>query len=258
MNLRQRLEALVENPRLQASGRDYEFIKSLLAYYNKNKRLTSGRRVWVDRLEERYSADAPDNSDQEMADRISRLLSRVAVDTWDYKFLGSIAERNRQHGQLSPKQVHILGKIEGRYSEEALASRDAWVGNWNAEKAERIKAAAEYYLANPPYYGDLARQVLDNAAFVPTERQYRAMTENKFAAKVIREHFSEPAFPVGSKVSARSCATGRFRNKKGFVMKVGAKPITAAAKGSKVYMVLPIGDSVPVYVEERHLKKGRF
>ena len=33
MNLRERLNALVANPRIQFAGRDLNFAKSLLAYY---------------------------------------------------------------------------------------------------------------------------------------------------------------------------------------------------------------------------------
>ena len=48
-HLRIRLTALVENPYLPPARR--EFAESLLTYYNQKKRLTAGRRQWVDRLE---------------------------------------------------------------------------------------------------------------------------------------------------------------------------------------------------------------
>ena len=49
MTLGNRLETLTTSPFL--SQRDKEFASSLLAHYNLRKSLTSGRRVWVDRLE---------------------------------------------------------------------------------------------------------------------------------------------------------------------------------------------------------------
>ena len=76
--------------------------------------------------------------------------------------------------------------------------------------------------------------------------------------KVLTAHFAEPAFPNGSKIEFRSSAPVRYRGLKGFVMKTDAKPVTNAARGTKVYMVLPVGEATPIFVEERHLKRGRF
>ena len=258
MNLRERLNALVVNPRIQFAARDLKFAKSLLAYYERTGRLTSGRRVWVDRLEARYADDAPDNSDAAVTERIEAVMARAEVGSWDHNFLGSVLQQNRERGQLSQRQLEILTKIEERYSQSALDKKAAWAGCWTEEMADRMRVAAAYYAANPPYYGDLARQVLDNPNFVPTERQYRAMVENKYAAKVITAHFSDPAFPVGSKVMGRANAPFGIKGKMGFVMKTDAKPVTNAARGTKVYMVLPVGEPTPIYCEERHLKRGRF
>jgi hypothetical protein len=154
--------------------------------------------------------------------------------------------------------VEILEKIEGRYSDEAVAQRETWHDSYTPEMAERMRIAAAYYASNPPYYADLARSVLaDPTGFVPSEKQYRAITENKYALKVLDAHFSEPKFPVGAKIMGRSTG-GPMRGKMGFVMKTDAKPVVNAARGTKVYMVLPVGEAVPVFVEERHLKRGRF
>ena len=46
-----------------------------------------------------------------------------------------------------------------------------------------------------------------------------------------------------------------MRGKKAFVLKVDAAPVVNAAKGVKRYLVLPIGEAVPVLVEEREIKK---
>ena len=258
MNLRKRLNALVANPRIQNAKRDHDFAKSLLAYYERTGRLTSGRKVWVDRLEERYAEDAPDNSDDALGARIEAVRTKVAEGSWDHNFLGSVLEQNRSRGELSHRQLEILEKIESRHSDEMLARRENWASNYTEEMADRMRVAAEYYAANPPYYADLARSVLHTEGFIPTEKQYRTLTENKYAAKVLQAHFAAPAFPVGSKVAARANAPYGLKGKKGFVMKTDAKPVTNAARGTKVYMILPIGEATPVFCEERHLKRGRF
>lgn len=256
--LRNRLSSLVENPRVIASGRDLDFIKSLLAYYERTGRLTSGRRIWLEKLESKYAADAPDKSDVSLAERIATVLGKVDSKSWDANFLGSIAEQNRSRGSLSARQLQILEKIEENHSEEVIARRASFADNYTPEMAERMRVAANYYIANPPYYRDLAKSVLSDENFIPTEKQYKALTENKYALKVLAAHFAEPAFPVGSKVEGRSSAPRSISHKKGFVVSVNAKPVTNAARGTKVYMVLPIGAATPVFVEERHLKRGRF
>ena len=258
MNLRERLNALVANPRMEFAGRDLNFAKSLLAYYESKGRLTSGRRQWVDRLEARYAADAPDNSNDGLTDRIKAVMKRADDGTWDFNFLGSVLEQNRSSGALSTRQLEILEKIEERYSDAAIDRKSAWAGCWTPEMAERMQVAAAYYVANPPYYGDLARNVLNTEGFIPTEKQYRTLTENKYAMKVLAAHFAEPVFPVGAKVMGRANAPMGLKGKRGFIMKVNAKPVTNAARGTKVYMILPVGEPTPIFCEERHLKKGRF
>ena len=257
-NLRQRLQTLVENPRIQASSRDLEFAKSLLAYYERSGRLTSGRRVWVDRLEARYAADAPDLSDAGVTARIEAVMPRTPESSWDRGFLESVGEQNRQGRQLSHRQLEILQKIETRFSEEAINRGAAWRTNYTDEMREKARIVAAYYKANPPYYGDLAASILEDDNFVPSEKQFNSLTGNKYAAKVLAAHYGEPKFAQGSKVEVRKTGGYSVAGKKGFVLKTDAEPVTSAAKGTKKYLVLPIGEPAPIMIEERHLKKGRF
>ena len=75
---------------------------------------------------------------------------------------------------------------------------------------------------------------------------------------MLAAHFAEPAYPVGSKVAVRANAPRNLKGKQGFVMKTDAKPVINAARGTKVYMILPVGEPTPIFCEERHLKRGRF
>ena len=124
-----------------------------------------------------------------------------------------------------------------------------------------MRIAARYYLANPPYFRELAKKALEDDAFVPSERAYKKMVENKFATKVIESTLSKPKFNPGSHVTLRANASTSglwsVRGKAGVVIKPGAKPVTSAARGSKVYSVLFFGQATPTFVEERWLKKAR-
>jgi hypothetical protein len=207
-------------------------------------------------LEERYSADAPDLGDNDLARRIEITIERVEPGTWDANFLASVLEQNRSRGSLSPRQIEILEKIEGRYSDEAVASRANWAALYGADERRLMRIAAQYYAANPPYYGDLANKVLTDPDFIPTEKQFRSMTNNKYALKIIAETDSDPKYEVGQQIMGRASAGYDFRNKRGFVMQIGNEPVISAARGGKRYLVLPVGSPVPILVEERHIKKA--
>jgi hypothetical protein len=256
-NLRQRLENLIENPRLCVS-KDSEFAKSLLSSYERTGRLTSGRRVWVDRLEQRYAADAPDNSDKALTARIEALMPRTPASSWDRGFLESLQEQNRQGREFSPRQAEIMDKIEVRFSPEAISRSADWTAGYTIEMRDRARIVAGYYKANPPYYGDLATSILNDDDFIPTEKQYNSLTSNKYAAKVLTAHYAEPKFPQGAKVEVRKTGGYAVASKKGFVLQTDASPVTNAAKGTKKYLILPVGEPTPIVIEERHLKLGRF
>ena len=151
-----------------------------------------------------------------------------------------------------------MQKIEGRFSEEAITRTASWRENYSAEMRDRARVVAGYYKANPPYYGDLCTSILEDDSFVPTEKQYNSMVTNKYAAKVIVAHYAEPKFPQGAKVEVRKTGGYKVAGKKGFILQVNAAPVTNAAKGTKNYLFLPVGEPTPIVVEERHLKQGRF
>ena len=77
MKLSQRLNALVENPHLKGNKRDYGFAISLLEAYQRQGRLTPGRRPWLDKLEIKYSeaevAKRASDVDQILLHRLERL-----------------------------------------------------------------------------------------------------------------------------------------------------------------------------------------
>ena len=115
-------------------------------------------------------------------------------------------------------------------------------------------------------------QAINDDSFVPSEKAYKKMVENKFASRVIESAQAEPKFNAGSHVMLRSTAhssvtfyrsgsdnrgTTSRKGKLGMVIKADAKPVSSPARGSKVYSVLFFGETTPAFVEERWLKKGK-
>jgi hypothetical protein len=125
---------------------------------------------------------------------------------------------------------------------------------------DKMTIAAHYYLANPPYFRDVAEKALGDDSFVPSERAYAKMVENKYATKVIESTRSKPKFNPGSHVALRANANVGWsipRAGTAVVLKADASPVISPARGSKIYSVLFFGKTETVHVEERWLKKAK-
>ena len=260
-------DAILADPRIQ--GRERTFVESIQAHYHKRKSLTAGRRHCLLQIEERLQA-APASIEANLDSRLANTLSRAttASDTWSVEFIGSLRGQLLAGRKLSVRQEEILAKIEDRHSDKAQAVRDNWASSFTTEMREKMIIAAHYYLANPPYFGDLARKALDDDAYIPSKKAYEKMVENKYATKVVESTRSTPKFAPGSLVALRASArvlqgnTSVFpahaiRSNVAFVLKVGSRPVIGAARGSKIYTVLFTGASSPTHIEERWLKKGK-
>jgi hypothetical protein len=206
-------------------------------------------------------AKPPHLTEPALLDRINALAADEATDDWTRNFCGSIAEGFKKYKGLTQKQFDIFVKQEHRATPEFAQARDEWRAGYGDEKRRIAKVCAEYYKANPPYFADLAAKVITEPDFIPTPRQYKAMCENKYAQKVLKSVDGAAAFAVGQIVELRASAPVRssrqFPLGKGAIIAIDAAPVKSAAKGSKVYQVLPLGAAKTVNLEERHIKKAR-
>ena len=254
-----RFEALLKRP---LSDYDRGVVESLQAHYTRKRSLTAGRVRYFVSLEERYSDEAlAKAAANPHLKRLEELATRVAAASWDEGFVESLTKQVKSNRQLSEKQLSVLSKIEARYSPEAVAAVAEWKKQYSSsgEMQLNAKIVASYYIETG-YYADLATNILETPKFVPTEKQYRAITGNKYAQKVLHAWFAEPKFTSGSYVYFRANAPGAVRRgqtRPSVVLKVNATYPKTAAKGTKVYQVLPFGNAVPVLVEERYLKQAR-
>ena len=241
------------------SDKDRIFAESLYASYKKKKQLTAGRRTWLGKLEEKYTdekvAERQSNlNGSDEATRIDTLLSRDDMNAWEQKFLNSIRDSVASYGKLSEKQATVLERIEGEHDDDKL---NEWRDRYQTELRPLAVIVAEYYITTP-YFNREARAIL-NPDHVPTEREYKRVCENKYAKRVIRAHESDAKYPIDTMVEARKNASWRcpLRGKQGFIIQVDVEAVTRAAKGSKKYLVLPIGEVNTVVCEERDIKKVR-
>jgi len=199
-----------------------------------------------------------------MLQRINNTIGRISIagdeTSWDFGFLESLKEQMEKGSTLSPRQTELLGEIEGRWSDEALAARATWQNEWNEEKAEKFAIALRYYQKTGYYSNIVHKYMLHTGEIggIPLEKEYNKLVLNKYAAGVIRNIQSEGKFPVGSSAVFRSTLYGDLRNKPVIILKYGdADTVQSHAKGAKPVQVLPIGSSDPLWTEERHLKKAQ-
>ncbi len=115
----------------------------------------------------------------------------------DRQFGESLQRQFQDGGTLSVKQIECLEKMEQRYSPETVLKRERWAQSYKADHRETALICANYYITTN-YFRDLALKVGSDENFVPTERQFNALTKNKYAQKAIKAATEPPAFPVGS------------------------------------------------------------
>ena len=261
-----RLEALIANPAI--SQRDKAFAESLLRFYTSKRRLTAGRARCVAQLEDRYSPEklaAAMEKGAGMLERLNAVCERTEPKSWGRGFINSLQGQIMAGRELSEKQIKTLEKIEAENSDEAIKARDTWKVDyifendpaWPARHYKIAQVAAHYY-KGAGYFQTLAHSILHDGDFVPTIDQYNKITKNKYAVKVMAAHFADPKFAPGSLVQFGATAPAHMRRLPPcVVIKANAAPVQSAAKGAKIYSVLPMGSAKTLLCEERHLKKAR-
>jgi hypothetical protein len=198
-------------------------------------------------------------TDPALLARIVALGSNSNADDWTRNFCASIAAGFKQYKGLTERQHDIFAKCEARNDPKNIEEREEWRASYTDEHRRIAGVCAAYYKANPPYFADLVARVLSNPEFIPSKRQYGALCANKYAKKVLKAHDADAAFAVGSFVQLR--ASGRYGTlgplNRGTIIAVDASPVVSAARGSKIYQVLPFGSPSTVNIQERYLKKLR-
>ena len=197
------------------------------------------------------------DGDTNVLERIEELITRVPENGgWDRGFVESVKEQVENGRTLSPRQLEIVGKIEGRFSDEALTQRETWEDDWNADKQRRFNIAVKYY-GRTGYYQNIVQRAWGEESFVPSQKEYQAMVCNKYATAVIENVLADAKYPLGGLVQFRKAARVRspYRGKLAVVVEHG-DAVKTHARGGKPYGVVLIGDSKLIQCEERDLKNA--
>jgi len=195
---------------------------------------------------------------------------KLTLSPWEQGFSESIEQQYARKGRISDHQHRIADRITKKIddlNDPALQrNRKNWsTKGYNKEKREIAQIVAKYYKqSNSPYFTDLVAKILRDADYVPSQRQYQKLCENKYSQAVVEETRRQPKFKPGQTVQMRASVASfgianrwelsQHMNKPVIVIQVNAAPMTSHAKGAKVYKVLPMGHPKPLLCEERHLK----
>ncbi len=202
---------------------------------------------------------------------------------WD-GFLKSIMGQVERNKTLSEKQKNHLSRIESACSSEVLSASKEWRKKYDSDLREIAVICAEYYTNHPDitqrYWTLIAEKVLkDKDGHNLSKYEFTRMCMNPYADKVIQEHRSTPRFKPGQVVQVRTTnrldmapeySSNRTTNMRyklhrkaargervlALVVTSNARPIYRAAKGGKVYSILPVGSDIkePIYACEKDLK----
>jgi len=199
----------------------------------------------------------------ELVARIEKTVARgtSVMTDWERNFLGSILDSAKVWGRLTAKQHGIYQNIETRLDPANIAARASWNDSWDEEKHAAIIFAANYYKANPPYFSDAATRILNDSNYIPTEKLYRKMVENKYVQRAKVNASSGALYEPGSMVTVRdSRSVGgtawNHRGKDVLILSCQTEHVSAV-KGTREYTVLPVGCVEPFTTQERYLKKKR-
>ncbi len=167
----------------------------------------------------------------------------------DRKFAESLKGQFEDGGKLSPKQIECLDRMEQRYSPASQLKRERWAQSYKADHRPTALICANYYVTTM-YFRDLSVKIATDEDFVPTEKQFNAMTKNKYAQKAIKAATEPPAFPIGSLCKVRAnfnlVSNPKLHNQMGLVVANHAKGLYASST------ILVNGENVKI--EDRCLK----
>jgi len=194
-------------------------------------------------------------------DRLSAALKKSNLLTdWERGFIESLNEQFNKRGRLSTRQLEIFERIETqKLSTTAQDARKVWDDNYDEERRRIALICAKYY-SHTGYFTNLVDSILHDPGFIPTEKAWKKMCENKYSKKVIAVHDAEPKYSIGSMVEVRGTADWSHKRKSNgmpCVVISSGGIIKSAAKGAKPYKILPYGSTQMIDCEERHIKKCR-
>lgn len=213
----------------------------------------------------RYNRRQPRQNNPELVARIETVAARgvKTLSDWERTFMGSLLESAKKWGRLTARQHEVFQRIEKKTDPANIQAAAAWRDHWLAspDKARMLKFAANYYKANPPYFGEVSSKILNDPDYIPSEKLYRKMVENKYVQRAWENTHAPVKYPAGSMVLIRDSKSlpgslYKLRGKLAMVISVAEEHLHAT-RGARPVTILPVGGTEMLQAEERWLKTSR-
>ena len=203
--------------------------------------------------------------------RIENLLKSGKLSGGEQDFCASINNQLIRGRKLSSKQINLIHKIEGNVA-KLVVGYDQWVKQWDDEKRKLWNIAIDYYEKNQPYFSSEVSKRRDarreEREYIPPQRTFKKVVENKYVQKVINELDKKPAFDVGAMVALRAGVSRNDINVNLYKQMQELKSVPlfvmavldscgSSARGAREYTILPAGWTRTLKVQERHIKKAK-
>lgn len=266
INWKKAFTKLCDNSALTPTDR--KVIESMRQHWEKGKPMSAARKRYFLSIQERTDKAAAamleraGGKQTELGRRLETIRARMVCDQpagWSHGFIESLISQESRGAKLSPRQIEILEKIEGDWTDEKITFRATfakdYANNKNGMKDDFGKVML-YYKANPPYFRNDVLMWSQSSDYIPDCDIYNKVVRGKYGQKILDGYNSKPKFEIGTLVYPKtnsSMVSRKVLKRGGFVLST-TETITAAAKGNKTYNILPIGSAVPVKVQERFLK----
>jgi len=196
----------------------------------------------------------------------------------DSQFVMSLEWQFQNKGQLSNAQKYHLDRLATKYSMEEISKQENFEQAYDDEFRLTALRCAQYYdVQHPRYYGVIVDKVLsDPSSHTLNYNEFNKMCNNKYAKKILAAYDTPHKFSSGDMVQIRAnnrvdiantntkdghhpnrASTYRVKDKTCMIIEADAKPITRAAKGARIYKILVIDETSPIFAHESDLKRVR-
>ena len=179
------------------------------------------------------------------------------LDDWSAGFLESVQHQFDTGRELTKRQIQIIQKIDSENSEQDMRMHADFKEHWaTGGFKEKWDICILYYESTGMYNRRSVANARREKDYIPTLKEYKRVVENKYAQGVLRAWYADPKYDVASLVRIRQTAPVKYHGSTGcIVIKTNHSAPRSHAMGAKVYLVMPMGSTQPLEIEERHLKK---
>ena len=164
-------------------------------------------------------------------------------------FLSSLQNFYKKMNYLSDKQYIALERMYADYS----VNHSEWRQNFSDEKKNIFKLCCEFYKTTK-WYSSIVVKYQRDQNYIPTEKEYKVLCENKYATLLISEYNKAPAYSLGEMIRVRK------KNDYGVGNVLEILPeIDVAVRGGRKYKVYfpNIGNGNTLIMQERHIARVR-